>query len=370
MSEVPQAIGWGEDGRCVHLLDQTLLPEHERKLEIRDADGMAEAITSLRVRGAPAIGIAGAMGMVLGMERLIEADPDADRATVLEEVSRLWTLLHDTRPTGRNLAWALDRVAHAVRTADEATAEALAGRARAEADAILQEDRQLCDRIGDAGLEVFAGGEPRVLTHCNAGALATGGIGTALAPIYKAHARGQRVQVLACETRPVLQGARLTAWELSRAGVPVTAITDSMAGDAMRRGRVDLVIVGADAVAANGDVVNKIGTYGLAVLANHHGIPFFVAMPYTTVDRSTSSGEEVPIELRSEGELRQLGGREILAADAAAWNPAFDVTPHRSVTAFITDQGVIRPPYGPRLAKLTEGHGPETGRFRGVGGAS
>jgi methylthioribose-1-phosphate isomerase len=222
---------------------------------------------------------------------------------------------------------------------------ALWDRLSAEAGAILDEDRAMCRRIGEHGSSLIPPGA-HVLTHCNAGALATGGIGTALAPVYVAHETGRRVHVWVSETRPLLQGARLTAWELRHAGIACTVITDGMAAALMRAARVDAVLVGADRVAANGDFANKIGTYGLAVLALHHGVPFYCAVPSSTIDPATPAGDAIPIEQRAPGEVTTLAGRPIAPEGAAAWNPAFDVTPARYVTGFITDRGLVRPPFG------------------------
>ena len=248
-----------------------------------------------------------------------------------------------TRPTAVNLSWALDRVLRrGERTPGESAVVLQA--MRDEASAILEEDRAMCRRIGEAGASLIGDGS-RVLTHCNAGALATGGIGTALAPVYVAASQGKNVCVLATETRPLLQGSRLTAWELTRAGIPVTVITDSAAAARMRAGEVDLCIVGADRVVANGDVANKVGTYSLAVVAHHHRIPFYVAMPSSTIDPSLASGADITIEERDPREVSTLGDRLVTAEHAAVGNAAFDVTPAELVTAFITDQGMVLPPY-------------------------
>ena len=360
---VPRSVRWSEDGRAVDLLDQTLLPSEERYLRLESADEVAEAIASLRVRGAPAIGIAGAMGLALGMERALEElGPDA--GALEERLEALHERLEATRPTGRNLSWALDRLARTFReTLPEGPEEAVSA-LRAEADAIALEDEEMCRLIGEAGLEVLPPDGEGVLTHCNAGALATAGLGTALAPLYLAKERGRDLRVYASETRPVLQGARLTAWELNRAGVRATVVTDLATGALMKEGRVRMVVVGADRVAANGDVANKIGTYALAVLARHHGIPFYVAVPSSTFDPSLPSGAEIEIEERSPDEVRGMAGRETAPREAGVWNPAFDVTPAHLVTAFLTDGGVLRPPYGVAIEELLAGGG-EKGGVRG-----
>jgi len=328
---IPQPIDWTANGG-VRILDQTLLPGEERYLDLDTVDAVAEAIRTLRVRGAPLIGIAAAMGVTLAAR---------GRAPSLDEVCAASKTLGATRPTAVNLHWALDRMerrAGRAATAGENLAQAL----RDEATAIWEEDRAMCARIGAAGAELV-GDDALVLTHCNAGALATGGIGTALAPIYTLHQAGKRVAVLADETRPLLQGSRLTAWELSRAGVPVTVITDNMAASRLRRGDVKCVLVGADRIAANGDVANKIGTYGVALAARAAGVPFYVAAPSSTIDPATPTGAAIPIEERSAGEVSGWRGHQAAPSGVAVWNPAFDVTPAELVTAIITDRGVVAP---------------------------
>ncbi len=348
---VPPAVRWSEDGQAVQLLDQTLLPTEERWLRLETPDQVAEAITSLRVRGAPAIGIAGALGLAVAARELaVGSEPAAARA----RVEACHDLLLATRPTGQNLSWSLERVLTAFeRGLRHGVARAVAA-AREEADQVVRDELDMCQRIGTAGADLVPEEGATVLTHCNAGALATAGLGTALAPVYVAHGRGVPVRVVACETRPVLQGARLTAWELRRAGVPVTVVTDSMAGALMREGGVNMVITGADRVAANGDVANKIGTYGLAVLARHHAVPFYVAAPRSTFDAETSTGADIEIEQRAESEVREVRGQTVAPKDVAVWNPAFDVTPAHLITALVTDAGVLRPPYGPRIRDLTD----------------
>ncbi len=346
---IPVPVRWSDDGQAIHLLDQTLLPGEEKYLRLETLEAVAEAIRSLRVRGAPAIGITASMAMALGTRQRVAAGSSEGLASAFESD---FEHLLATRPTAVNLSWALERMRRVFRetvslgTAEQA--EALMG----EADAIAAEDRAMCDRIGEFGLEVIPTVGADILTHCNAGALATGGSGTALAPVYAALARGIPVKVFADETRPLLQGARLTAWELERAGVPVTVVTDSMAGALMAKGQVNLVMVGADRVAANGDVANKIGTYGLAVLAHHHGIPFFVALPRSTFDTSTPRGGHIPIEERDAGEVRTWKGADMIPGGAQVWNPAFDVTPAHLVTAFVTDVGILRPPFATAIACL------------------
>ena len=324
---MPSPIDWGPGG-SVRILDQTRLPAEEHFAELRTVGQVAQAITALRVRGAPLIGIAAAMGVAIGPARSV---------VDVEESCRL---LRATRPTAVNLGWALDRMLAAARAA-EVNGGALAAALRTEADEIWTEDVAMCEAIGEAGLPLLDdAGE--VLTICNAGRLATGGIGTALAPIYLAHARGQRIAVSVPETRPLLQGARLTAWELSRAGVPCTLMTDGMIASRLARGGIACAIVGADRIAANGDAANKIGTYGLALLARAHGVPLYVAAPSSTFDAATPSGSEIPIEERAAGEVRAFGASASAPAGVPVWNPAFDVTPAALIAGYVTDRGLYR----------------------------
>jgi len=343
----PVAVRWSEDGAAVDLLDQTRLPEAEVRLRIETADAMAEAIRTLRVRGAPAIGIAAAMGVAVESARHV-ALPDAEfRARVRSAIERLAA----TRPTAVNLAWALERMRRRMDRAVGQTPQEVSWALFDEANAILVEDRGMCRRIGEWGLQVLPDGDVSVLTHCNAGALATGGIGTALAPVYLAHALGRRVRVYVGETRPLLQGSRITAWELGRAGIPVTVVADVVAATLMKQRRVDLVITGADRIAANGDVANKIGTYGLAVLARHHGIPFYVAAPVSTIDPDTETGDRIPIEERDGDEVRRGFGRLTAPENVPVYAPAFDVTPADLIDGIVTDQGGLSPPYGAAIRK-------------------
>lgn len=344
-----QLLWWEEDeqGGSVRLLDQTLLPQETMYLKLTHEDEMAEAIRTLRVRGAPAIGAAAAFGIVLGLKRELRARSGtctlAQARTVVQVVG---DMLIGTRPTAVNLAWAVRRL---VRRADEylagsGHAEELARVLLHEAQELVREDREACERMGELGASLIAEGDT-LLTHCNAGALATLGIGTALAPLYVAHRSGKRVHVLVDETRPVLQGARLTAWELQRAGVPLTLITDNMAGYFMHQGRVQAVFVGADRIVANGDVANKIGTYSVAVLAHAHQIPFYVVAPTSTFDFSLASGDQIPVEQRRPEEVTSVRGAVIAPAGVDVANPAFDVTPHQYVSALITEKGIFRAPY-------------------------
>ncbi|MGH7672957.1 MAG: S-methyl-5-thioribose-1-phosphate isomerase [Gemmatimonadales bacterium] len=333
-----QAISWAASG-AVRVLDQRALPEAELERDLESAEAVADAIRHLQVRGAPLIGIAAAMGLVAGTREL----RGAAREAFLARLAQLVQLLGSARPTAVNLRWALERMARAA-AATPGDGAAIWERLHAEATAIWEEDRAMCRRIGEHGLPLVPD-DANVLTHCNAGALATGGIGTALAPIYLAHEQGRRVHVFVDETRPVLQGARLTAWELQRARIPCTVIADAAAGTLMRQARVDVVLVGADRICANGDFANKIGTYGLAVLARHHGVPFYCAAPWSTIDATLPDGDLIPIEQRPADEVTTVAGRPIAPAGVAAFNPAFDVTPARYVTGYVTDRGLLQPPF-------------------------
>lgn len=338
-SSVVSAVTFAAGCDALNIVDQTRLPAALVQLSLTGLHDMVEAIQSLRVRGAPAIGVAGGIGLAVIAARAALASPATFDATV----SAAAAALRSARPTAVNLAWAVDRVL----AAGQVGGASPAIRARAmqdEAEVIFEEDVAMCQRIGLHGATLLRGGM-HVLTHCNAGALATAGIGTALAPVYTMQARGDVISVFADETRPLLQGARLTAWELDRAGVPVTLLTDGMAASVMRDGRIDAVLVGADRIAANGDVANKIGTYGVAVLARHHGIPFYVLAPTSTLDPQTPDGASMDIEMRDAQEVRAHGGVQTAPADVAVHNPAFDMTPAALVSAIVTDTGVFHPPY-------------------------
>jgi methylthioribose-1-phosphate isomerase len=337
------------DGRLA-LIDQTLLPVECREIECLSVEVAWEAIKTLRVRGAPAIGIAAAYGVCLGIQSVRDS-PESEFFSRLGEVCEY---LATSRPTAVNLFWALDRMR---RTADGLRGKTPAARITArlleEARAIEAEDRRMCRSIGRYGAELLADGSG-VLTHCNAGGLATADYGTALAVIFAAHEAGKRLHVFADETRPLLQGARLTAWELLQRGIATTLICDSMAAQVMREGRISAVIVGADRIAANGDTANKIGTYSVAVLARHHQIPFYVAAPSSTFDFSIASGAEIPIEHRHPQEVTHGFGRQTAPSGVDVYNPAFDVTPAELIAAFVTERGVLRPPFLDRLRVLRE----------------
>ncbi|GAB6187515.1 S-methyl-5-thioribose-1-phosphate isomerase [Thermopirellula anaerolimosa] len=335
------SLEWvGKEDGYLRLLDQTLLPCEVRYLECRDAAVVWEAIRQLRVRGAPAIGIAAAYGLYLG----VREPAGDDGADFLREVDRAADYLAGSRPTAINLFWALNRMQRRARdlaAAGKAPRE-IASALLAEARAIHDEDRRLCHAIGRHGASLLKDGDG-VLTHCNAGGLATSEYGTALAAIYAAVESGKRIHVYADETRPLLQGARLTAWELQANGVPVTLLCDNMAAQVLREGRVQAVIVGADRIAANGDAANKIGTYGVAVLAAHHGVPFYVAAPRTTFDLTLADGSGIPIEQRDAREVTHGFGRQTAPDGVEVYNPAFDVTPAELIRGIIFEGGIISP---------------------------
>ena len=323
------------------LIDQRRLPNEESYVTCRTAQEVADAIREMVVRGAPAIGVAAAYGMALGAAEMA----DRPLPEIRKGLGGAAAALRDTRPTAVNLFWAIARTEAAIRESTAADGEALAAELLALAEEMRREDILICREIGRRGAALLSP-DTRVLTHCNAGALATAGYGTATGVIRSGFREGKVVQVWVDETRPFLQGARLTAWELSRDGIPVTLITDNMAAYCMRLGRVGAVIVGADRVARNGDVANKIGTYGLAVLAREHGIPFYVAAPVSTLDPATATGDEIPIEERSGEEVRSFGGIRVAPEAVDVFNPAFDITPAKFVDALITERGVIRPAQG------------------------
>ncbi|MBO8141351.1 MAG: S-methyl-5-thioribose-1-phosphate isomerase [Firmicutes bacterium] len=338
-----RTLAW-EDG-ALHLIDQRRLPREFETVTCRTAEEVAAAIRSMVVRGAPAIGAAAAYGIVLGAREAAEGADDF-RA----EMARIAGRLRSARPTAVNLSWAVDRMMRVIDACPHMSPAALADRLLEEAHAIAAEDAATCRKIGAHGAALVEPGG--VMTHCNTGALATVDYGTALGVIRAAWSRGTPLRVYACETRPFLQGARLTAWELLQEDIPVTLITDNMAAHVMHRGLVRSVIVGADRITANGDVVNKIGTYGLAILAREHGIPFYVAAPVSTLDLSLEHGGQVPIEERAASEVTHIAGQPIAPEGVDVLNPAFDVTPARYVTAIITEHGVVRPPYEEGLARL------------------
>lgn len=330
-------VEW-KDG-AVRLLDQSRLPGAVEFLTCRDYESVADAIRELKVRGAPAIGVTAALGVALGAQAVTAADYPSFAQAVLAICDHLAA----TRPTAVNLFWAIERMKRTLESLRALPVSSIKEALIAEAQAILEEDIALCKAMGRYGAELIKDGQT-VLTHCNAGALATAGYGTALGVIRAAWEQGKNIQVIADETRPVLQGARLTAWELMQDKIPVTLITDNMAGSLMRQGKIQLCVVGADRIAANGDVANKIGTYSVAVLAKAHGIPFYVAAPYSTIDLKTKSGAEIPIEQRNPLEVTTIHGSHPVAPDGVAvYNPAFDVTPAELITGIITERGVFKP---------------------------
>jgi methylthioribose-1-phosphate isomerase len=330
-----RTVEWvgGADG-FLRLLDQTLLPAEVAYRDCRTLEEVCEAIKALRVRGAPAIGVAAAYGLVLHMQ----SDNDGCTQRNLQLGSHR---LSETRPTAVNLRWALERMGRRFKAAGPNAAD-LVDQLLDEAHLIAEEDRQMCAAMGRHGATLITDGQG-VLTHCNTGALATAGSGTALAVLSEAAAQGKRIQVFADETRPLLQGARLTAWELRQLGIPVTLICDSMAAQVMKEGRVQLAIVGADRIAANGDTANKIGTYAVALLAREHGIPFYVAAPSSTFDLTLPDGSGIPIEQRNPREVTHGFGRQTAPDGVAVYNPAFDVTPHELIAGIVTERGVIQP---------------------------
>ncbi|TVR05393.1 MAG: S-methyl-5-thioribose-1-phosphate isomerase [Spirochaetaceae bacterium] len=333
-----KSVAW-ENG-TLYLLDQTQLPTDVVVEEQQSVKQVWDSIKKLKVRGAPAIGVAGAYGLAVAMRDKISLD----RESFLAEMQDNASYLDSSRPTAVNLSWALNRVVKTVRAHSAKSGRELYDVLVAEAEAIHAEDVELCRRIGEHGVSLISDGMG-ILTHCNAGRLATSDYGTATAPMYLAHERGVSFTVYSDESRPLLQGSRLTAWELQAAGVDVYTITDNMAAAMMQQGLINIVIVGTDRVAANGDVANKIGTLGVAILASYFKIPFYVATPFSTIDLATTSGSQIVIEERGEDEVTHFGMRRTAPEGIKVRNPAFDVTPNALVTGFITDRGIIRPPY-------------------------
>lgn len=336
---LPVAVRWSDDGRAVELLDQTRLPADEHYLQLHTAAQVADAIRALRVRGAPAIGVAAALGLALDAA----AHTKAPRDEFFRAFDDAYRVLRDARPTAANLGWAVDRLRRKLDSLGDADSGVIACKLYGEATAILEEDRAMCARLGEHGYALLPPTGPiRVLTVCNAGALATSGMGTALAPVYHAVEQGRDVHVFACETRPLLQGSRITAWELTRAGVPHTLTIDSAAPLLLRDHAVDIVLVGADRIAANGDVANKVGTYSLAVHAARAGIPFVVLAPRSTLDTACACGDDVVIEHRHADEVRRGFGMLTAPEQCDVFAPAFDITPAELITAIVLDNGVHR----------------------------
>ncbi|MBI4445897.1 MAG: S-methyl-5-thioribose-1-phosphate isomerase [Acidobacteria bacterium] len=338
-----RTLEWTDDG--IVMIDQRLLPSEEAYLTFKTAEEVADAIRNMVVRGAPAIGVAAAMGIALGVQQIPSKDDVEQRfADICAEIQ-------NTRPTARNLFWAVERMKKAFEKNRGKSLEEMKSALKNEAQQIYCEDIEINRRLGEQG-QTLLGPQQTVLTHCNAGALATAGYGTALGVIRAAVAKGKKIHVFADETRPFLQGSRLTAWEMVQENIPCTLITDNMAGHFMKSGAIQAVIVGADRIARNGDTANKIGTYSVAVLAREHGIPFYVAAPLSTIDLETPSGEFIPIEERSRAEVTEILGKPVAPASVEVANPAFDVTPARLITAIITEAGIARPDYRETLPRL------------------
>ncbi len=335
-------IEWN-DGQVV-MIDQRRLPLEEEYINCRDYEAVAEAIEAMVIRGAPAIGVAAAYGMALAMHKV------KDESSLDEEFNKAYRRLECTRPTARNLFWALERMRKLYNGHKQNDLEQIETVFLQEAEKIDREEVDTCRRIGEHGREVIVPGQT-ILTHCNAGALATAGYGTALGVVRAAQAAHGNIKVYADETRPFLQGARLTCWELKREKIPVCLITDSMAGDPMHKGEGDVIVTGADRIAANGDTANKIGTYSLSVLARENGLPMYIAAPLSTIDFNTADGSEIPIEERDPQEVLTAGGQPIAPAGISVRNPAFDVTPAEYITGIITEFGIARPPYRESLAQ-------------------
>jgi methylthioribose-1-phosphate isomerase len=340
-----RAINW-IDGH-IRFLDQTLLPHEERFVDTDNVAVVAEAIRKLRIRGAPAIGVAAGFGVVVAARSAAMKSPAEQRSCVLHAI----TELAGTRPTAVNLFHALDRMRKVLDRSSGIAGAALVEQLLVEAKLIQDEDIKACDRIGEHGAALL-GNRVTLLTHCNAGALATAGSGTALSVIGTAARQGKVVRVFVDETRPLLQGARLTAWELQRAGIAVVLITDSTAASVLREGKIDAVITGADRIAANGDAANKIGTYPLAVLARHHGVPFYVAAPLSTIDIALASGASIPIEERDPSEVTDVAGVRMAPRGIGVYAPAFDVTPNELITAIVTEAGVLLPPFSSSITEV------------------
>lgn len=340
-----QSIEWRGDH--IRILDQTYLPNREVYSDISDVGRVWEAIKKLRIRGAPAIGIAAAYGFYLGIKEL----PENTFQSFWVEVERVAEYLETARPTAVNLHWSLERLKTTIQAHKEKEIPEIKDIVLHTAKTIHDEDKRTCKKIGENGVGIVPK-NAQILTHCNTGSLATGQYGTALSVIFHAHQQGNNLQVWVNETRPLLQGSRLTSWELMNAEIPMKLITDSTAGSLMRQGEVDMVIVGADRIASNGDTANKIGTYPLAVVANENDIPFYVAVPLSTIDMSLENGDEIPIEEREGDEIIHFNGSQVAPKKVETYNPAFDVTPHKHITAFITEKGIIEPPYAEKFKTL------------------
>jgi len=337
-------IEWKKDR--VRIIDQTLLPREEKYVDLRTVEDVYRAIKVLAVRGAPAIGVAGAMGLALGMLK----SKKTNYKDFMKELDSVLKYLASSRPTAENLFWALEKVKESAVKNKNLSIPALKKVLIDEAERIKEEDDELCHKIGKYGASIIKSGDT-ILTHCNAGGLATSGFGTALGVVYAAKLQGKKIKVYADETRPLLQGARLTAWELMKSGVDVTLISDTMTGKVMSEGKISKVIVGADRITSNGDTANKIGTYQVAILAKYHKIPFYIAAPSSTFDLSMSTGKQIPIEERDPDEVRRFFGVQTAPLKVKVYNPAFDVTPSELITGIITEKGILYPPYKKSIAK-------------------
>ncbi len=342
-----ESIQWRDDH--VRIIDQTYLPKRKVYSDIRDMGRMWEAIKKLRVRGAPAIGIAGGYAFYMGIKEL----PESSFNSFWVEVERVAEYLQSARPTAINLEWVLNRIMTTMQAHKDKPIAEIKEVALETAKTIHDEDKRICKKIGENGVELVEKGS-KILTHCNTGSLATGKYGTALSVIFHAHDANKEIEVWVDETRPLMQGARLTGWELKQAEIPFKLIVDSAAGSLMQRGEVDLVLVGADRIASNGDTANKIGTYALAVLAHENDIPFYVAAPLSTIDKDIDSGDDIPIEERDQEEIISFNDSQIAPKKTEAYNPAFDVTPNKYITGFITEKGIVEPPFGESFKKLFE----------------
>lgn len=340
-----QTISWSSNH--IKLIDQTKLPGKLVYIHCRDVKRLWQAIRRLSVRGAPALGVAAAFGILLG----IKSFAGNDRKRFIRHIDQASDYIATSRPTAVNLFNALSRMKAVIKCHPGANVAQLKDFLKKEALAICEEDRKLCRKMGDFGARLIPSGA-RLLTVCNAGALATVDYGTALGVMYSAKKKGKKFQVYSCETRPLLQGARLTVWELLRSGIDTTLICDNMAATLMKQGKIDAVFTGADRIAANGDTANKIGTYNLAVLAKHHGIPFYIVAPQSSFDRSITTGKQIPIEQRSKEEVLGFAGQRTAPRQVKVYNPAFDVTDNALITAIVTEKGIIRPPFGSNIKKI------------------
>ncbi|MGF1669873.1 MAG: S-methyl-5-thioribose-1-phosphate isomerase [Balneolaceae bacterium] len=342
-----QSITW--ENESLFILDQTHLPEREVNLQLTSTGQVWDAIKKLKVRGAPAIGIAGAYGLYLGIREL----DNRNYETFERETERMADYLNSARPTAVNLSWALERLKNTIRAHKERPVEEIKKIVLETVITIHDEDRRLCKAIGENGLEIVPE-NANILTHCNTGGLATSQYGTAFSVIYHAHINGLLKQAWVDETRPLLQGSRLTAWEMQKAGIPFKLIVDSAAAFVIKAGMADLIITGADRISANGDTANKIGTYNLAVLANYHNIPFYIAAPYSTIDLNLETGDDIIIEERESDEVTSFGVKPTAPDKTETWNPAFDITPASLITGIITEKGIIKPDYKMNLQKMME----------------